>query len=45
MTRDYLTMADVLAIHTVLIKRYGGASGVREPGAMEAELRPLVVKA
>ena len=36
MTRDYLTTADVLAIHAVLMKRYGGASGVREPGALEA---------
>jgi len=41
MTRDYLTTADVLAIHAVLIKRYGGASGVREPGALEsAVFRP-----
>ena len=41
MTRDYLSTADVLAMHAVLIKRYGGASGVREPGALEsAVFRP-----
>lgn len=37
-TRDYLTVADVLALHTVLIQRYGGASGLRDPGALEAAL-------
>jgi death-on-curing protein len=36
--RDYLTVADVLRMHTVLIKRYGGAPGVRDPGALEAAL-------
>jgi death-on-curing protein len=35
---DYLTLADVLAMHTVLIDRYGGASGVRDMGALEAAL-------
>ena len=35
---DYLTVADVLAMHTVLMKRYGGATGVRDPGALEAAL-------
>jgi death-on-curing protein len=36
--RDYLTVADVLGMHTVLMKRYGGALGVRDPGALEAAL-------
>jgi death-on-curing protein len=36
--RDYLTVADVLGMHTVLMQRYGGASGVRDPGALEAAL-------
>jgi death-on-curing protein len=36
--RDYLTVADLLGIHTVLMQRYGGASGVRDPGALEAAL-------
>jgi death-on-curing protein len=35
---DYLTVADVLGMHTVLMKRYGGAIGVRDPGALEAAL-------
>lgn len=38
MSRDYLTVADVLGMHAVLLKRYGGASGVRDPGALEAAL-------
>jgi death on curing protein len=36
--RDYLTVADVLGMHTALIQRYGGAPGVRDPGALEAAL-------
>jgi death-on-curing protein len=36
--RDYLTVADVLALHTILVKRYGGAGGARDPGALEAAL-------
>lgn len=36
--RDYLTVADVLALHTVLIQRYGGQPGLRDPGALEAAL-------
>jgi len=36
--RDYLTVADVLGMHTVLMQRYGGAGGVRDPGALEAAL-------
>ena len=38
MVHDYLTVADVLGIHTVLIQRYGGAPGVRDPGALESAL-------
>jgi death-on-curing protein len=36
--RDYLTVADVLGMHTVLVQRHGGAPGVRDPGALEAAL-------
>jgi death-on-curing protein len=36
--RDYLTVADVLGMHTVLMQKYGGAGGVRDPGALEAAL-------
>lgn len=36
--RDYLTVADVLGMHAALIQRYGGPSGVRDPGALEAAL-------
>ncbi|HEY1750535.1 MAG TPA: type II toxin-antitoxin system death-on-curing family toxin [Caulobacteraceae bacterium] len=35
---DYLTIADVLAMHEDLIKRYGGATGVRDLGLLEAAL-------
>jgi death-on-curing protein len=35
---DHLTVADVLGMHTVLMQRYGGAMGVRDPGALEAAL-------
>ena len=38
MVLDYLTVADVLGMHTVLMKRFGGATGVRDPGALEAAL-------
>lgn len=38
MPRDHLTVADVLGMHTVLMQRYGGAPGVRDPGALEATL-------
>lgn len=38
MAHDYLTVADVLGLHAVLLQRYGGASGVRDPGALEAAL-------
>jgi len=35
---DYLTVAEVLAIHTDQIERYGGSQGVRDPGLLEAAL-------
>jgi death-on-curing protein len=35
---EYLTIADALAIHAVLIKRYGGGSGMRDVGALESAL-------
>ena len=38
MSHDYLTVADVLGMHTVLMQRYGGVPGVRDPGALEAAL-------
>ena len=38
MAHDYLTVADVLGMHTILMERYGGAQGVRDPGALEAAL-------
>ena len=38
MAHDYLTVADVLGMHTVLMQRYGGASGLRDPGALQAAL-------
>ena len=38
MPHDYLTVADVLGMHTILMQRYGGAGGVRDPGALEAAL-------
>ena len=38
MARDHLTVADVLAMHTVLVQRHGGALGVRDAGALEAAL-------
>jgi death on curing protein len=35
---DYLTVADVLSMQAALIDRYGGAAGVRDPGALESAL-------
>ncbi len=35
---DYLTIVEVLAIHTDQIRRYGGADGVRDMGLLEAAL-------
>ena len=36
MSRDYLTTADVLGLHAILLERYGGASGIRDMGALES---------
>lgn len=36
--RDYLTVADVLAIHADQIATYGGSEGLRDPGQLEAAL-------
>ncbi|MCC6380430.1 MAG: type II toxin-antitoxin system death-on-curing family toxin [Burkholderiales bacterium] len=38
MAHDFLTVADVLGMHTVLMQRYGGSLGVRDPGALESAL-------
>jgi death-on-curing protein len=36
--RDWLTVADLLGLHRVLVQRHGGAPGVRDPGALESAL-------
>jgi death-on-curing protein len=35
---DYLTVAEVLAMHADLIERYGGRQGIRDQGLLEAGL-------
>jgi death on curing protein len=35
---DYLTFAEVVAMHDDQIERYGGSAGVRDPGLLEAAL-------
>jgi death-on-curing protein len=35
---EFLTPAEVLAIHQDQIERYGGSDGVRDPGQLEAAL-------
>lgn len=35
---EYLTTADALGMHAVLLKLYGGATGIRDIGALEAAL-------
>jgi death-on-curing protein len=35
---EYLSTADVLFFHKQLIERYGGASGIRDVGALESAL-------
>ena len=35
---DYLTLAEVLAIHADQIERYGGSEGIRDAGLLEAAL-------
>ena len=34
--REYLTSLEILALHQALVQRYGGASGVRDMGVVEA---------
>jgi len=34
--KDYLTIADILGIHRVLLEKYGGLGGLRDRGALEA---------
>lgn len=36
--RDFLTVADVLEMHEILINRYGGSAGIRDMGLLEAAL-------
>lgn len=38
MTRDYLTLGDVLAIHADQIATYGGVGSIRDPGQLDAAL-------
>lgn len=35
---DYITTADALLIHGVLLARYGGGTGLRDAGALESAL-------
>ncbi|MDP9009498.1 MAG: type II toxin-antitoxin system death-on-curing family toxin [Pseudomonadota bacterium] len=35
---EFLTLAEILAIHRDQIERYGGSDGVRDPGQLEAAL-------
>src|ERR1700686_5447536 len=35
---DFLTVAEVLAMHADLIERYGGTQGIRDQGLLEAAL-------
>lgn len=38
MITKYLTMEDVLAFHADQLRRYGGATGIRDKGQLEAAL-------
>ena len=38
----FLTMEDALALHDELIQHYGGSSGLRDAGLLEAELAMLL---
>ena len=41
MNRDYLTVADILGMHAILIEKYGGMAGIRDMGSLEsAAFRP-----
>ena len=35
---EYVTIADALFFHRLLIERYGGAAGLRDAGALESAL-------
>ena len=35
---DFLTLSEVLALHSDLIERYGGTPGIRDQGLLEAAL-------
>ena len=35
---DYITMVETLALHAIGLKKYGGGSGFRDIGALEAAL-------
>ncbi len=35
---DYLTIIEVLSIHKILIKKYGGIDGIRDMGALDSAL-------
>ena len=39
--KEYLTVPDVLAIHAILIQRYGGTHSIRDFGALESALYRL----
>lgn len=36
--RKFLTVADALTLHDLLIRRYGGSAGIRDVGALESAL-------
>ena len=36
MSRDYLTVADILGMHAVLVEKYGGMPGVRDMGGLQS---------
>jgi death-on-curing protein len=36
--KEYITTADALFFHRLLIERYGGATGLRDAGALESAL-------
>lgn len=36
--KEYLTVPDVLALHSILIQRYSGTHGIRDRGALESAL-------
>lgn len=35
---DYISLPDALAIHQVMIRKYGGSDGIRDMGALESAL-------